>query len=226
MTAQENSSEQGGPLRSKIEGWARDHAADYPAEIQQLFADKTEEVLKSGIVSRSPQPGHVVADFELEASDGTTVSLSEKVKGGPVILNFYRGSWCHYCTIEFQELLEALPQFRSRGASVLAISPQVVDTREVPEEAAGGFINLSDSGNAVARQFGLVYPLGDEIRKVYETFGIRLDVLNADDSYEVPIPASYVIDSDMTIRYAFASADLTERAEPETLLEEVAEIVA
>lgn len=170
--------------------------------------------------------GQKVDDFELQSSDGSTIRLSEKVKDGPVILNFYRGSWCHYCTLEFQTLLEKLPQFQSRGAAILAISPQVNETTKIPTKAAGGFINLSDRGNEVARRFGLVYPLGHEIRKVYEGFGIRLDILNGDDSYEVPVPASCVVNSDMSIRYAFTSADLTERAEPETLLAEVAALAA
>jgi len=226
MTNQDNFQDPVGPLRSKIEVWANKHAAEFPAEVLQLFARKTEEVIKSGILSQSPKIGEKVDDFELKTPDGVVVKLSEKVKEGPVILNFYRGSWCHFCTLEFQELLETVPEFRSRGASVLAISPQVNDTREIPESAAQVFVNLSDRGNEIARRFGLVYPLGDEIRKVYEALGIRLDALNGDDTYEVPVPASYLIDHDMTIRYAFASADLTERAEPEILLEEVAALAA
>lgn len=221
-----DSHEPSGPLRTKIEVWAEKHAKEFPPAVLQLFADKTEEVLKSGILSKSPKVGEKVEDFELKTADGGTVKLSEKVKDGPVILNFYRGSWCHFCTLEFQELLATVPQFRSRGASVLAISPQVNDTREIPESAAEVFVNLSDRGNEVARRFGLVYPLGDEIRKVYEALGIRLDSLNEDDRYEVPVPASYLIDREMTIRYAFASADLTERAEPEVLLREIAGLAA
>lgn len=221
-----NTSESQGTLRAKIESWAQKHADDFPAAVLQLFANKTEEVLKSGILSRSPKVGDRVEDFELETSDGAVVKLSEKVKDGPVILNFYRGSWCHLCTLEFQELLATVPQFRARGASVLAISPQVNDTREIPVSAGGVFVNLSDRGNEVARRFGLVYPLGDEIRKVYEALGIRLEALNEDDSYEVPVPASYLVDRDMTVRYAFASADLTERAEPDILLQEIAALAA
>ena len=226
MTDQKNLSESGGTLRSRIEFWAQKHASEYPAEILRLFAEKTEEILRSGILSNSPKVGPTIADFELKTAEGIPVSLGDKIKEGPVILNFYRGSWCHFCTLEFQALLEALPHFRSRGASVLAISPQVIGTNVIPAEAGGGFINLSDRGNEVARRFGLVYPLGDAIRNVYRDFGIRLEELNADDSYEVPVPASYVVDREMRIRYAFASADLTDRAEPETLLKEVAAIVA
>lgn len=224
MTDQIRLSENGGTLRSRIELWEKEHASEYPEEIRRLFADKIEEILKSGILSKSPRVGQAIPDFELKTVEGIPVRLGEKVQEGPVILNFYRGSWCPFCTLEFQALLEALPHFRSRGASVLAISPQVVETNIIPVEAGGGFINLSDRGNEVARRFGLVYPLGDEIRKVYSDFGIRLEYLNADDRYEVPVPASYVVDREMKIRYAFASADLTERAEPETLLREVAAI--
>jgi peroxiredoxin len=220
MILPDSSSEPTATLRSKIDVWAQKHATEYPREVLELFAKKTEDLLKSGIVSNSAQVGSVVSDFALPANDGMTVRLSEKVREGPVILSFYRGTWCHFCTVEFHALLETIPQFRSRGASVLAISPQVRETFDVPAHSHG-LVNLSDRSNRVARNFGLVYPLGDDIRRIYEGFGIRLDILNEDDRYEVPIPATYIIDGKMTIRYAFASVELTERAEPTALLAEV-----
>ena len=224
MSSRENSTEPSGPLRAKIEAWSEKHTSEYPDEIIKLFADKSEEVLKSGILANTPQVGQEISDFELESSRFEKIRLSDQLKTGPVILNFYRGSWCHFCTLEFQSLLETLPRFRSHGSSVLAISPQVVDTNEVPEEARADFINLKDLGNRVARQFGLVYPLGEQIRKVYQDFGVRLELLNGNHSYEVPVPASYLIDRNMTVRYSFASADLSERAEPEMLLREISRL--
>ena len=224
MSTLENSTNPAGPLREKIAAWSKKHASEYPAEIIKLFADKSEEVLKSGILSATPKAGDEIPDFTLESSCSENIRLSDQLQSGPVILNFYRGSWCHFCTLEFQSLLESLPRFRSHGSSILAISPQVVDTNELPAEVGGDFINLKDLGNRVARQFGLVYPLGEQIRKVYQDLGVYLEVLNEDDSYEVPVPASYLVDRDRIVRYAFASADLTERAEPEVLLGELAKL--
>lgn len=205
-------------LRDRIDSWSAENASDFPPEIRQLFAKKTEELLKSDILGTCLKDGQAAPDFELPDSDGVPVRLGDTVRKGPVILSFYRGTWCPYCTLEFGALLESVPRFRERGAAaVLAISPQVLNRHENP--GVSGFIDLSDPGNRVARQFGLVYPLGDEIRRVYENFGVRLAELNADESFEVPIPATYVVDQDFRIRYASANADVTERAEPELLLE-------
>jgi len=207
-------------LRERIEAWSAEHAADFPEEVQRIFARKTEEVLQSGIVDRALGSGDTAPDFSLPGLDGQGVRLGEELERGPVILSFYRGSWCPYCNIEFLALLDTVPRFHSRGAAVLAISPQVNNRRDNPGVA--GFADLADAENRVARQFGLVYPLGEEIRSIYRRFGLSLLDYNGDDSHEVPIPATYLVDRDFTIRYAHAHADITERAEPATLLEQVA----
>lgn len=211
-------------LRERIDEWSTAHAADFPAEVRQLFADKTEEILRSGILNTCLRDGQTAPDFELPDSGGNPVRLAETIEKGPAILSFYRGAWCPYCTLEFQALLETMPRFRDRGAgAVLAVSPQIHDRRETP--GIDGVIDLADAGNRVARQFGLVYPLGDEIQKVYANFGIRLEELNEGSGDEVPIPATYIVDRDFTIRYAHASADITDRAEPESLLERLSLMV-
>lgn len=203
-------------LREKIETWSALHAEDYPPEVRKIFAEKTEEVLKSDILSKTPPAGDLAPDFTLPTSTGTLVNLREMTKYGPVILNFYRGTWCPYCNIEFESLLASMPQFRSHQASVLAVSPQVLDRNSEPVEA--DFLDLCDQGNKVAGKFGLVYPLGDKIKAVFQQFGILLEELNQDAAYEVPVPATYVIDKEMRIRYARAEADIMERAEPREIL--------
>jgi peroxiredoxin len=212
-------------LRKQIETWSREHAADFPQEVVDLFAEKTEKLIQSGILERIRKEGDTIRDFTLLNSDGRPVRLSEQAAEGPVVLSFFRGSWCPYCRIEFESLLTSASDFQSRGATILAISPQITPFQDTSSRC-GGFISLSDPGNAVSRELGLVYPLGDEIRSVYQRFGIRLEELNGDDSYEVPIPATYLIDSDLHIRYAFANVNFTERAEPSDLLAEVDRIAA
>ena len=143
-------------------------------------------------------------------------ALTRELASGPVILNFYRGTWCPYCNLEFESLLQTMPRFRNHRASVLAVSPQVLERYDDAGEA--DFLDLCDRGNNVARQFGLVYPLGDKIRSIYQQFGMRLEDLHQDPGYEVPIPATYIIDESLRIRYARAEADISERAEPEEIL--------
>jgi len=73
---------------------------------------------------------------------------------------------------------------------------------------------LSDRGNRVAREYGLVYALPADLRGVYEGFGIRLPLFNGDDSWTLPIPARFVIGTDGIIRYAAANPDYTVRPDP------------
>lgn len=211
-------------LRDRIETWSREHASDFPEEVRNLFARKTEEVLRSGILDRCLQEGDLAPDFSLPRATGEEVQLSEVLKQGPVILSFYRGTWCPYCNLEFVSLLESMPQFQSRKATVIAISPQVRDRREDP--AILGFYDLCDRENEVARKFGLVHSVGEEIEEVYQNFGIRLDHYNDSPSGEIPIPATYLIDENSVIRYAHANADIIERAEPSELIGSLMQMAA
>jgi peroxiredoxin len=77
---------------------------------------------------------------------------------------------------------------------------------------------ISDVGNAVARQYGIVFTLPEELRPIFAGFGIDIPAANGDDTFELPIPATYVIDRDRKIEMAFLDADYTQRADPEVVI--------
>lgn len=108
-----------------------------------------------------------------------------------------------------------LEEIRGLGASLVAVSPQTEKRNEsVERQARLGFPVLSDRGNRVAGEYGLVYTMPADLKAMYEGFGIRLPLYNGDDSWTLPIPARFVIDTDGIIRYAAASPDYTVRPEP------------
>ncbi|MEO1744047.1 MAG: peroxiredoxin-like family protein, partial [Cyanobacteria bacterium J06629_9] len=116
----------------------------------------------------------------------------------------------------FQQLL---PEFKQAGAQLVAISPELPDhSLSVTEKNELEFAVLSDVGNKVAKDYGLVFTLDPTLRPIYEKFGIDVPASNGDDSYELPMPATYVIDQSGNIRFAFADADYTKRAEPQAVL--------
>jgi len=82
-----------------------------------------------------------------------------------------------------------------------------------------GFPVLSDKGNAVARQFRLVYRVPDEQQAIYRRAFINLPFTNGDESWELPIPATYFLNRDATILYRSANEDYTERPEPAEILD-------
>jgi peroxiredoxin len=118
-----------------------------------------------------------------------------------------------------------LPELRAAGASLAAISPMLPDgSLSMAEKNALELEVLSDVGNAVAREYGLVWRLPPDLREIYENvWKILLPQVNGDDSWELPIPGTFVIGRDGTVRYAFVDPDYTRRAEPADILEAVEE---
>jgi peroxiredoxin len=119
-----------------------------------------------------------------------------------------------------QAYQQILPQIHELGASLVAISPQAPDSSlSTAEQNKLAFPVLSDVGNHVARRYGLAFRIGDALREPMQKLGVDLARHNADDSWELPIPATYVIARDGTIELAFVDADYRKRLEPRAILE-------
>jgi peroxiredoxin len=125
-----------------------------------------------------------------------------------------------------QAYQEILPDLKALGANLVAISPQTPEySLSMAEKHKLGFEVLSDNGNRVARQFGLVFALGEPLRQVYkDKFGVDLPEFNADESYELPMPGTFIISPDGTIQYAFVDPDYTTRSEPEEIIQRLREL--
>ncbi len=122
--------------------------------------------------------------------------------------------------MELQVLQLELSKINELGANLVAISPQLAkQTLEVTAKTNLEFEVLHDGGNKTARDFGLVFTLAEELKPVYLGFGIDLPAANGDDSFELPIPATYVLAQDGTILYDFVDTNHTKRLEPAKIVE-------
>lgn len=118
--------------------------------------------------------------------------------------------------MELAALEEALPEITAAGATLVAISPQMIQfARKSVKDSKLSFNVLCDTKNRVAKQFGLVFRLPDDLRKLYRSFGIDLERFNGDDSWTLPMPARFILDQTSTILSAEANPDYTVRPEPE-----------
>ena len=179
----------------------------------------TAQIAASGLAASSLSIGAVAPDFSLPVATGAMVSLSTLLTKGPVVLAFYRGGWCPYCSTELRALQAKLPEISAAGATLVAISPQTPDNSlSTAEKLDLAFPVLSDEGNHVAESFGLVFELPESLREVYQGFGIDLPAANGDTTFRLPLPATYVVGSDGIIAWRFADADYTKRAEPDDVL--------
>ncbi len=207
-------------LSEQLSKMREQSASRIPSDVRATMRQAIQDLIASGIAQKSVAEGARAPEFSLPNAKGETVRLSDLLAKGPVVVSFYRGGWCPYCNLELKALQERLPEIADLGASLVAISPETPDNSLTSaEKNALEFEVLSDTGNAVARGFGLVFKLTDELKPIYEGFGIDLVKHNADESYELPLPATYVIDRDGTVRKAFVDADYTKRLDPEEIVD-------
>ncbi|WP_017323967.1 peroxiredoxin-like family protein [Synechococcus sp. PCC 7336] len=206
-------------LTEQLSAQAAQYRAQLPDEVLEKMARTTADLAVSGIVDRSLKAGDRASNFTLPNAVGKDVQLSELLADGPVVLSFYRGQWCPYCNLELRALQEALPDITAAGANLVAISPQTPDrSLSTVEKNELTFEVLSDVGNRVARQYGLVFTLPEELRPIYASFGIDVPAHNGDETFELPLAATYVIAPNGIIAHAFINADYKQRLEPANII--------
>lgn len=190
-----------------------------PEEILATMEKCTVDLKASGIEHQALKPGDSMPDFELPNQRGQLRRLSTYLAESPVVLNVYRGGWCPYCNMEMKALHDALPDIEARGARLVGLTPETPDqAKHTAENNEIDIDILSDAGNLVSKQLGLVFQLPTALRPIYEQFGIDIPAHNGDDSFELPVPATYIIGRDGAIAYAYVNADYTARMEPSEIV--------
>ncbi|MDT8446377.1 MAG: peroxiredoxin-like family protein [bacterium] len=191
-----------------------------PAETRQLLEQKRRELAALEIEKAVPALGELAPDFTLKNFDGQKVQLSDWLEKGPVVLSFYRGAWCPYCNLEIKALGDSLEAFQAAGASLLVVSPQRAEfsSRQV-EQGQLKFPVLEDPGNQLAARYGLVFTLDPSLRPLYEQLGIDIPAYNGDTSFQLPFPATFVVDRPGKVRFRFVDSDYRKRAEPQEILD-------
>lgn len=206
-------------LTQKLQEFRQQFSANQPETIKEVMAQTTTDLINSKIAEQSLSKGAKVPNFTLPNAVGQEVSLESLLTKGAVVISFYRGGWCPYCNLELRALQQVLPEIETKGATLVAISPETPDSSlSTQEKNELSFEVLSDRGNIVAKQFGLVFTLDQSLRPIYESFGIDIPGYNGDDTFELPLPATYVIGPDGTITHSFANADYTQRLDPSEII--------
>ncbi len=207
-------------LKLEIEKFQKEMMANTPELLEKLQKSKENIILNNAEIQFLKENDQIPS-FQLPDQSENLVLSDELLKNGPLVITFYRGGWCPYCNLELRSLQSHLDEIKENGANLVAISPEQPDNSlDVSEKNNLKFPVLSDSGNTVARKFGLVFELPVEIDKLYKN-ELKLDLaaINSTDKPELPIPATYVIGKDRKIKYAFVNLDYTQRAEPNEIID-------
>ena len=178
-----------------------------------------EDLFATGIEQRILPVGAKAPEFALSDTSGRVVRSSDLLALGPLILNFFRGRWCPYCITELEAWRDLYPIVRERGGLLVSISPQTIrqsDFTQVQHDIPYALLN--DDGCKVAEQFGLVYAIPTYHQQHYRNVLVNLPFVNGDQSWQLILPATYVLSNDGTVLFAEAHADFRVRPEPEEVL--------
>jgi peroxiredoxin len=190
-----------------------------PAETQAIHAQAVGELKEKHLAANVLPMGAKAPQFTLPDHNGRLVSPIDLLAKGRLVLCFIRGRWCPFCVGQMEAMNLIVSQIEQAGATLVAISPQTVkQSFFMHDQHKLRFPLLSDAGNKVARQFGLTYRVPAAQEAVYRRAFVNLPLANGDESWELPIPATFITDRDGTISYASANEDYTERPEPSDIV--------
>ena len=206
-------------LTQDLEKFRQEFSAKMPRDILDLMEKADAELAEQQFLRNALKTGDIAPDFSLPDTTSKPVSLYEKLNLGPVILVFYRGGWCPYCNLTLRDYQRKLPAIRDAGALLIAVSPQSPDNSLTTQEKnALTFPVLSDLESNAAKSFGILFTLPDYLQKLYRRFGHSLDEINADGTWALPVPATYVIAPDRHIVAHHVEIDYRTRLEPHEAL--------
>lgn len=190
-----------------------------PGDVQAVHERTVAELKAQEMAGKALSVGAKAPSFELPDHNGKLVSSGDLLAKGRVVLLFIRGRWCPFCVGQVEAMNYIAPQIEASGASLIAISPQTEKQAYfMHDQHKLGFPLLVDAHNEVARRFGLVYRVPDEQQQLYRRTFVNLPLANGDDTWTLPIPATYILERDGTILFADANEDYTERPEPLEIL--------
>jgi peroxiredoxin len=173
------------------------------------------DLFASGIEDRILPVGAIAPEFALKDATGRLARSADLLALGPLVIKFFRGRWCPYCVTELETWRDLYGTLREREALMVAISPQSERQNDFMAGQHGlPFPVLSDPGNAVAEQFGLVYTVPEYHRAYYLSILVNIPFINGEPSWSLPLPATYVISPAGRVVLAEAHADFRVRPEP------------
>jgi len=190
-----------------------------PPDVQAVHQRAVDGLKAQGLAAKALAVGIQAPTFELPDHDGKQVSSANLLSKGRLVVCFIRGRWCPFCVGQMEAMHYIAAQIKAADAGLVAISPQTERQAFFMHDQHGlSFPLLVDAHNDVARQYGLVYRVPEEQQALYRATFVNLPFTNGDDSWELPIPATYVIDRDGTVLFAAPNVDHTDRPEPLEIL--------
>lgn len=198
------------PIAPKIET-CREATPDW-TPVYDIFVAK---LRGAGVGTAAPTAGSVFPDFALPNARGRYRTLAELTKERPIVLSFNRGGWCPYCRTELTAWGEHAGELDHAGGSFVSIAAETGGRAEQLHALVGDAAEvLVDVDHGLALTVGLAFRCDEDLQRRYLSCGLDLADLYGSGTWFLPVPATFVIDRERRVRFAFADADFRNRADP------------
>ncbi|WP_419764403.1 MAG: redoxin domain-containing protein [Arcobacter sp.] len=208
-------------LEENIENYLLDFQKNVPKETQDVLINAIEELKESKKLSKALKVGDKIPEFSLSNHDRKIVHIKDIVeKNKYTVLNFFDGSWSPYSNLQLIALQKVASQLKILNAALITLSPQTQDkSLYLHEKHVLDFDILYDKNNTIAKEFGIAYTLSDEVIATYEKLKVDILEANRNGTFEIPSPATYIVNKSYEIIYAFVDENYRKRCEPKTIID-------
>jgi len=205
-----------GTLSARLQAYAEAGREIFPAygeAVDRLVA----RAGANGGGGNAPRPGESMPPFLLPDETGLLVSLESLLADGPVAVMFYRGHWCPYCRLNVSAVACAMDRIKAARGQVVAVVPETqAFAKQFKLEGAVPFPVLTDLDSGYALSLNLAIWLGTEIQQLLSYQDMAS--FHGNDSWVLPIPATFVVGRDGIVKARFVDPDFRKRMEIDDLV--------
>lgn len=207
------------PLAERLDDYANSLR-----ELNRPMADAVDRLVarlkKSDVAATAPAEGETMPSFLLPDHMGRLVRLEDLLSQGPLAVTFARGHWCPYCRIAVSALAEVADDAAAIGARIIAVVPDRQEyAAKLKAEASAPFPILTDIDNGYALSLGLAFWVGEKMQEHMLARGVDPTGSQGNESWFVPVPATFVVGRDGKIVARHVDPDYRKRMEVDAILD-------
>ena len=192
------------------------------SENKAAYAEFLQRLDGAQVAAEARREGDTMPPFLLPNAEGSLVDSADLLARGPLVLTFFRGSWCPFCSATLDALEAVLPELAAAGCTLAALTPETGGRAlATKRDHALGYEVLVDVDLAVAMAFGVVFRTPPLYEALLRRRGVDLAERSGNEGWLLPIPATFLVSPDGIVRKAWVDIDFTHRAEPAAILEAV-----
>ncbi len=189
-------------------------------EIRAAYEEFLERLDAGQVAAEACKPGDPMPGFLLPNAEGRLIDSGDLLAAGPLVVTFFRGGWCPYCSATLEALEAVLPGLSRAGGTLVAMTPETGGRALSMKRDRGlHYEVLVDVDLAVAMAFGIVFKTPPLYAELLRRRGIDLAERSGNPAWLLPVPATFLVGQDGVVLRSWVNIDHTQRAEPTEVLE-------